>query len=96
MTRLFFLFGQVAAELPARSIWDIALQFGMAGAVILVVFFFLAHLKGRDEKDERISKALTESIDKLGTKMGDLSTSVSRLDAHLVNRGPAAKQAPPV
>lgn len=73
------LLAQTTADV--RSVWDIALQFGMAGAVLVVVGFFLHYLKGRDSQDERRDLAIAASQKDLATEIHQLAVSVHQLNA---------------
>lgn len=77
---LVMLFGQVQ-QIEVRNAWDIALQFGMAGAVLVVVWFFLLYLKARDSQHERRDMAIAESSKALAKEIHELGVAIARLDA---------------
>lgn len=83
MTRVIFLLAQAAENLPLRSFWDIALQFGMAGAVLVVVFLFLAYNERRDIRDANSRKTDQETMGKLANSLDGVKESINRLDTHI-------------
>lgn len=93
MMRIFFLLAQAAEQVPVRSVWDIGLQFGMASAVLVVVYFFLAYMERRDIRDANARRADQDAIGKLTNGVDTLKDSINRLDTHI--RMVAAVKSPP-
>lgn len=94
MLWLFFSFLFAQANGDVRSVWDIALQFGMAGAVLVVVYLFLLYLKRRDEQDERRDGALADANRLVAEKLHELAVSIARLPAAERRRTPQTNLRP--
>jgi hypothetical protein len=74
------IFAQAAAELGDGNPLNLLLQFGMTSAVMVVTYFFVAYIRHRDAKDERIEERRTAADEKLAMALTELTTSVRRFD----------------
>lgn len=75
----------VAGPEPASGL-ALLLQFGMAGAVLVLAFGFLAYLQKRDIRDTAERQGRDQILVGLTTNLRELSGTIERLEAYLESR----------
>lgn len=82
------LFAQAAAAAEPITWLALLLQFGMAGAVLVLAFGFLWYLQKRDDRDAKIFERRDAALNTLAENLSNLTGVIHRLEVVIESKMP--------
>ena len=85
------VFAQAGQAVGPLGFVDALIQFGMAGAVIVVVAVFIWYIDRRERRQESLDEKHYAVIDGLKTEVATLAGTIARLDSHIQELRPGRR-----